>query len=316
MAAPTATVLLKIMKSSGKRLIAALAVILLLCPGAAYGLPDSPVIDSAGELNTKEQVPPRVPAPSLEPDANKKEETADRGASKEDAAKTPSVKEYLKGFPDDVVRGTERIFHRDNVPLAVIGSGLSLIALGLDGKAKKECLEDHPLGRIRNLGNTLGDGFVEVGAGGGLFLAGQVLENRKLADVGIVTLESSLVDGVATEFLKYSVGRRRPNGGGDRMSFPSGHTSVTAAFAASVSEMYAWKPGVAVPLYAAVALVGISRMNCNMHYLSDVLAGATLGTIVGSSVAKYYKEKVPGSRVSLLPIYEHGYKGFLLSFGF
>jgi membrane-associated phospholipid phosphatase len=71
-----------------------------------------------------------------------------------------------------------------------------------------------------------------------------------------------------------------------------------------------------VPLYATVALVGVSRMDSNMHYLSDVLAGATLGTLVGSSVAKYHKETKTERNPSFLPLYVRGYKGFILSFGF
>jgi hypothetical protein len=197
------------MRRSGSALVAALAVILFPFSGAAYGLSDNPAIDNAGELHTREQASPQVSDPVREPDSNEKGEAAGEGAST-----------------------------GDNLPPALIGSGLVLSALTIDGDAKSESLEDHPLGRWRTTGNTLGDGFVEIAAGGGMFLAGQLLEDKKLAGTGMVTLEACLIDKVATECLKYAVGRQRPNHSGDKMSFFSGHTSVTAALAATVSEMY------------------------------------------------------------------------------
>jgi membrane-associated phospholipid phosphatase len=190
------------------------------------------------------------------------------------------------------------------------------LALTIDGKAKRESLEDHPLGRLSNFGNTVGNGFIEVGAAGGMFLTGQLSEDKKLADTGIATLEALLINGVATEGLKYAVGRQRPNGQGDKMSFPSGHVSMTATLAASVSEMYDWDLRLAIPLYATVAVVGIARMDSNMHYLSDVLAGLTLGTLIGSSFAKYHKEKTAEQKISFSPVYEKDFKGILFSYQF
>ncbi len=292
------------------------AAILFLFSETAYGLSDSSAIDNNNQLKNTEQALPKLSDSALEPYPNEKSEVGNRSSTEGNDAKIPSIKKYIKALPDDLLGGTARIFNRDNLPLAIIGSGLTIMSLTIDGKAKRESLEDHPLGKFRNGGNILGDGFVEVAAGGGMFLTGQLLEDKKLADTGAVTLEACLIDGVATEALKYAVGRRRPNGGGDKMSFPSGHTSVTATLAASVSEMYDWDPRLAVPLYATVAFVGISRMDSNMHYLSDVLAGATLGTLVGSSVAKYHKEKATEPKISFLPVYEKDFKAILFSYQF
>lgn len=147
-----------------------------------------------------------------------------------------------------------------------------------------------------------------------MLLAGQLSENRRLFDTGIVTLEALLIDGAATQTLKYAVGRERPDGSGDKRSFPSGHTSVTAALASSVSEMYDWDPKVAIPLFATVAIVGAARMESNMHYLSDVLGGAALGTLIGASVAKYHKKKTNGYKVHIAPICDKEQKGLILSF--
>jgi undecaprenyl-diphosphatase len=61
----------------------------------------------------------------------------------------------------------------------------------------------------------------------------------------------------------------------DRWSFPSGHTLHAVAFSALVTTAYPW---LAVLLWPFAALVAASRMVLGLHYPSDVLAGAILGT--------------------------------------
>jgi membrane-associated phospholipid phosphatase len=60
-------------------------------------------------------------------------------------------------------------------------------------------------------------------------------------------------------------------------SFPSGHTSSAFAFATSMSLSYP-KWYVIVPSYTFASAVGFSRMYLNVHYPSDVLVGAILGS--------------------------------------
>ena len=60
-------------------------------------------------------------------------------------------------------------------------------------------------------------------------------------------------------------------------SFPSGHTNASFATATSLSLTYK-KWYVSVPAYAYAGFVGYSRMRLGMHYPSDVIGGAVLGT--------------------------------------
>ncbi len=46
-------------------------------------------------------------------------------------------------------------------------------------------------------------------------------------------------------------------------------------------------PKVGVPAYLAAAAIGLARVDKNVHNLSDVLAGATLGYVVGRTVVKH-----------------------------
>ncbi len=61
-------------------------------------------------------------------------------------------------------------------------------------------------------------------------------------------------------------------------SFPSGHT--TASFEGATAIFLHRKKGAIVPILLAV-LIAASRICLRVHYPSDVLAGALLGTLLG-----------------------------------
>jgi undecaprenyl-diphosphatase len=64
----------------------------------------------------------------------------------------------------------------------------------------------------------------------------------------------------------------------DQFSFPSGHTMTAFSIALVVSFFY---PGLEGPLYFLAASIAVSRVVLGMHFLSDVLAGAVLGSALG-----------------------------------
>ena len=69
-------------------------------------------------------------------------------------------------------------------------------------------------------------------------------------------------------------------------SFPSGHSASAFAFATGVTLELPWMGFVLYPLAAAVAA---TRLLVGAHWASDVVGGATLGSVVavaGSAVSK------------------------------
>lgn len=63
----------------------------------------------------------------------------------------------------------------------------------------------------------------------------------------------------------------------DQFSFPSGHTITACAVAVSLSL---WYPALAPGLLLCAFFVAVSRILLGMHFLSDVLAGGVIGTLL------------------------------------
>jgi membrane-associated phospholipid phosphatase len=102
-----------------------------------------------------------------------------------------------------------------------------------------------------------------------------------------LTIGSSIaVTVILTTVAKYAFNRQRPfstysfiekETSGGSPSFPSGHTSEAFSLATSVSLNYP-KWYVIGPSFLWAGAVGYSRMDLGVHYPSDVLAGAILGS--------------------------------------
>jgi undecaprenyl-diphosphatase len=128
-----------------------------------------------------------------------------------------------------------------------------------------------------------GDGWLWYGMGFMILLFGG--DQRWLA-VGSAALSAAL--GVTLFLrLKKATGRRRPCMfephcwatllPPDQFSFPSGHTITAFAVAVSLSRFY---PDLAIGLLFCAVSVAASRILLGMHFLSDVLAGAAIGSVI------------------------------------
>lgn len=66
----------------------------------------------------------------------------------------------------------------------------------------------------------------------------------------------------------------------DQYSFPSGHTLHAVNFTLIAGAYF---PELSIPLTGFTALVALSRPVLGLHYPSDVLAGASIGTLVATA---------------------------------
>lgn len=78
--------------------------------------------------------------------------------------------------------------------------------------------------------------------------------------------------------LKQAFPETRPDGS-NRKSFPSGHTSVSFAAAASLENRYGWKAG--LPAHVVALFVGVARVEAKKHHWYDVAVGAGIGELTG-----------------------------------
>ena len=67
----------------------------------------------------------------------------------------------------------------------------------------------------------------------------------------------------------------------DRFSFPSGHALNSFAIGTVIALAF---PFAAVPVLVLAASVAASRVVLGLHWLSDVIAGALVGLVIGTSV--------------------------------
>ncbi len=133
----------------------------------------------------------------------------------------------------------------------------------------------------------------------------------------LVMQEATVVSGLLTSVFKYSVRRPRPSQYSNAMpgrfgmfehqlSFPSGHTSIAAA--ATVS--YATTFGLRHPdspwrwaMYGLAALwTGMTaqgRVAAGMHFYTDVLAGAAIGTACGVLIPWMHRKGISIQPTSL-----------------
>jgi hypothetical protein len=140
---------------------------------------------------------------------------------------------------------------------------------------------------IASVFRHMGQPEVYATVGLGTILAGLIASDDDVTRAGGRITGSLVTAGLSNGIIKYVVGRTRPNHSSipdpdefapfsGNVSFPSGHTAMAFALAASVSnEVHFWPAQVG--LYGAATLTGWSRINDNKHWLSDVVGGAAVG---------------------------------------
>jgi membrane-associated phospholipid phosphatase len=109
---------------------------------------------------------------------------------------------------------------------------------------------------------------------------GRALNKPCAARVGADLVQAQLLAQGLSFAVKAATRRTRPDG--NRLSFPSGHATVSFASATILQQHFGWKVG--LPAYAVATYVAASRVQMKRHYLSDVTFGAALGIVAGRSV--------------------------------
>ena len=231
------------------------------------------------------------------------------------AASAGDGRRTLSLLPANLGRGVVGVFHADNLGPFLVGG----IAAG-----SASFLDDHVRSSVANPDSGFGKSLETAGGWPssvlvvGLFTAGRLAHGPRFRAMSYDLLDAMVINSGYAQLLKVTVRRERPDGSNNQ-SFPSGHASNAFTLATVAEVHYGWKLG--VPAYALAAVVGYSRIVRDKHYLSDTVAGAALGYIVGRTVVRMNGRALGGvvgrqATWNLSPIVARNARGLQLSVAF
>ena len=142
----------------------------------------------------------------------------------------------------------------------------------------------------------------------GMYIYGTAANDHYTQTIALNASKAVALAGLTGFVIKQMTGRERPYkgdppnprtwfgplSGSASSSFPSMHASVSFAAAAFLSSAYKDRPWIGISSYTMAALVGLSRINDDKHWASDVLFGAVIGYGVGKLVYRNMERRTSG----------------------
>ncbi|MCG3128958.1 MAG: hypothetical protein CHACPFDD_03854 [Phycisphaerae bacterium] len=188
--------------------------------------------------------------------------------------------------------GFKRSFWRlDNALFlaGAMGASIAIRETGVDDTVRARVRGHQQFGDLDETMQIIGNPGTHFAAAGVAWLGSTLLEDVHGHEFAKTLIEALAVNGVTTTVLKVSANTRAPDG--DSLAWPSGHTSSAFTVAAVANEYYG--PLVGIPSFALATLVGYQRIDSRVHDLSDVVFGAALGYVVGTSIAREDRAALP-----------------------
>jgi membrane-associated phospholipid phosphatase len=174
------------------------------------------------------------------------------------------------------------LISKDNIVPALVGTGATFLA-----ELPKDRLEGFFQGKksypFHEPGDVIGSALFAGPVIGGMLWMGRKSDDARFRSFTYSMAQGFVVDQAVIQGAKQLVSSQRPNESNNR-SFPSGHPSTAFTSAAIVSHYYG--KHAAIPAYLAAAYIGYARMDDGAHRLTDVVAGAAIGYIVGRTVTR------------------------------
>jgi len=172
---------------------------------------------------------------------------------------------------------------------ATMGASITIRETGVDDTIRNRTHGSRALGDMDETIQILGHPGTHFAAAGVLWVGSTLTQDMKTHEVAKALTQALAVNGATTLVLKAATNTRAPDG--ERYAWPSGHTSSAFAAAAVLNEYYG--PWVGVPSLALAGLVGFQRLDSRVHDFSDVVFGAMLGYVIGTSIARDDKAQFP-----------------------
>jgi membrane-associated phospholipid phosphatase len=217
----------------------------------------------------------------------------------------PPAHTGIRALFGDLGEDLKHLPEMQNVYLAAIGGGLAAAAHPADQTFNAR-LQSHynTVNAVFAPGKYLGDTPEQIALSLGTYAFGRWRDQPKVAHLGMDLLQAQILTEILVEPIKFSTHRLRPDGS-NHQSFPSGHAAATFAAATVIERHLGWRK--AALGYAIASYVAASRLHDNVHYVSDVVFGAAVGSIAGRTVVHHQADDwaltpvvVPGGGVALL----------------
>jgi len=201
-----------------------------------------------------------------------------------------AAKEDIKGWPDMLIEDSKESFLRfDNATALLLAGGASIAMYnnGIDTRVKEHFDEHATFHNWKDESlNIIGHPVTHFAAAGVWYVLSAEDEDD-FSRQNAWTMRTALsITWAATMGLKLIRDNETPNG--KNYAWPSGHTSSSFTVASVLDEFYG--PKVGIPAYALASLVAYRMMDAGDHWASDVVFGATLGWVVGHTVAGRHKD--------------------------
>lgn len=168
-----------------------------------------------------------------------------------------------------------------------------------------------PVAAPGRLYDRIGPDRFALGTAGLLAVSGLATQKRGLTRTSVRLVEALVYTKAVTGLAKSVLNRSRPfaatgpvdadpgafSSEHNKLSMPSGHTARAFAVASVLSHQ-AERWYVSVPAYGMAASVGAERVRSGDHWLTDVMVGGALGSLIGRSVSTSRSDRA----VSYTPI--------------
>jgi membrane-associated phospholipid phosphatase len=168
--------------------------------------------------------------------------------------------------------------------------------------------------KFGDAGEVLGSGYVQFSITGLALGAGALAHSKPLINFGLDNLQAQLFTSGLTLIVKELTHRARPEEGegaykwygpfkgSGNQSFFSGHTSLSFCTATMIYLHSHRKWWVGVLGYTMATGIGVSRMQKEKHWASDVVVGAAVGTAVAAFVYKQQqKRRENNKKLAVIP---------------
>jgi len=197
----------------------------------------------------------------------------------------------LRTLPHDVIDDFKHLPSRESLWILGVGGALALSVHPADKDVNGRLSDDHGTFKagkvIGNTGTLVGASLLTLGIG-------KMTGSNATSHVALDALRAIGESEAMLQTLKYTVRRERPDHSSG-YAFPSGHSADTFAVAAVIGRHLSLKWSILA--YSVSGYVAMSRLHDNVHYLSDVVFGAALGTAAGRNITRH-----GSSNFSLVPV--------------